>query len=88
MKHTKKDTPAIEIYNQFDIQQTIQSIWQEKDLSKKKRRTIDEVIKNFKFKEKQLAFIGKIKTCKTSQEVDKILTNIVLYDEGLNTIKI
>lgn len=79
---------AIESFNQFDINTVVQSIWKESTLDIKKQRTIDEVINNFKFKEKQTYFVGIIKQCKDTKAVDKILTNIVLYGEGLNSIKI
>jgi len=91
-KNSKKTTPdlsdAINEFNQFDIQKTIQSIWSETNLESKKRRTIDEVVSNFKFKEKQQHFKNAILACKDNKGVDKILTNIVLYGEGLNTLKI
>ena len=76
----------IQSYNQFNIQKTIRSIWNETDLKIKKCRAINEVVLNFKYKEKQNYFINKINSCSTLKQVDTILSNIVLYGEGLGAV--
>ena len=85
-KHSTEN--IINNFNQFDINKTVQSIWSESDIKLKKQRMIEEVISNFRYKQKQLYFTRQVKQCTTLQQLDKILANLVLYGEGLNSIKV
>lgn len=86
-KEFNKKTGKVE-YKQFDIQATVQSIWAEQDLAVKKKRLIDEVVNNFQFKDKIAKFTFAVNNARSSKEIDKILTNIVLMGEGLSSLKL
>lgn len=75
-------------YKQFDVEATVQSIWAEQDLAVKKKRLIEEVINNFQFKDKITKFTFAVNSARSTKEIDKILTNIVLMGEGLASLKL
>lgn len=68
----------------FDAEARI--VWDEPDLGKKKQLAIETIVNQFQYPAKEKQFRDKINRATRGQDVDNVVTNIVLLAHGLKVL--